>query len=119
MVGDLGKLAAASGCSAVLDLEALPCSAALAAAFTPEAALRCMLEGGDDYELLLAVPPPQVAAVAAMPGLTRIGELREATARHAAGPSSMGARVMLRRRGADGTSRETPAAGAGFDHFAG
>lgn len=113
LVGDLGKLAAASGCSAVLDLEALPCSAALAAAFTPEAALRCMLEGGDDYELLLAVPPPQVATVAAMPGLTRIGELREASAAPGA------ARVMLRRRGADGISRETPAAGAGFDHFAG
>lgn len=119
LVGDLGKLAAASGCSAVIDIDALPRSAALAACFTPDAALRSVLEGGDDYELLLAVPPAHVAQVAAMPGLTRVGELREATGPHAAGPSSMGDRVALRRRAADGTTEETPAAGAGFDHFAG
>jgi thiamine-monophosphate kinase len=119
LAGDLGKLAAASACAAVIDLEALPRSAALAAGFTPEAALRFTLEGGDDYELLLAVPPAQVAQVAAMPGLTRIGELREAAIRPAAGTASTAARVTLRRRGADGTLVETPAAGAGFDHFAG
>ena len=109
LVGDLGKLAAASACAAVLDVDALPRSAALAAV-TPEAALRSMLDGGDDYELLLAVPPAQVARVASMPGLTRIGELRDA---------STAARVTLRRRAADGTLSETPATGAGFDHFAG
>jgi thiamine-monophosphate kinase len=119
LVGDLGKLATASGCSAVIDIDALPRSAALAACFTPDAALRCVLEGGDDYELLLAVPPAHVAQVAAMPRLTRVGELRGATGTHAAGPSSMGDRVALRRRGADGATEETPAAGAGFDHFAG
>lgn len=107
LVGDLGKLAAASACAAVLDVDALPRSAALAAGFTPEAALRCTLEGGDDYELLLAVPSAHLARVAAMPGLTRIGELRAGTG------------VTLRRRAADGTLTETPAAGAGFDHFAG
>lgn len=109
LVGDLGKLAAASACAAVLDVDALPRSAALAAV-TPEAALRSMLDGGDDYELLLAVRPAQVARVASMPGLTRIGELRDA---------STAARVTLRRRAADGTLSETPATGAGFDHFAG
>ncbi len=109
LVGDLGKLAAASGCAAVLDLDALPRSAALAAV-TPEAALRSMLDGGDDYELLLAVPPENIARVASMPGLTRVGGLRDA---------STGARVMLRRRTADGTLSETPATAAGFDHFAG
>ena len=109
LVGDLGKLAAASACAAVLDVDALPRSAALAAV-TPEAALRSMLDGGDDYELLLAVPPAQVARVASIPGLTRIGELRDA---------STAARVTLRRRAADGTLSEMPATGAGFDHFAG
>lgn len=113
LVGDLAKLAAASGCAAVLDLDALPRSAALAACFAPDAALRFTLEGGDDYELLLAVPPAQVAQVAAMPGLTRIGELRAAT------DAAPGARVMLRAREADGVVRERPAAAAGFDHFAG
>ena len=107
LVGDLGKLAAASRCAAVLDVDALPRSAALAAGFTPEEALRCTLEGGDDYELLLAVPSAHLARVAAMPGLTRIGELRAGTG------------VTLRRCVADGTLTETPAAGAGFDHFAG
>ncbi|MFM7708205.1 MAG: thiamine-phosphate kinase, partial [Gammaproteobacteria bacterium] len=110
LVGDLGKLAAASACAAVLDVDALPRSAALAAGFAPEAALRLICDGGDDYELLLAVPPAHIARVAAMPGLTRIGELREA---------STAARVTLRRRAADGTLSETPAVQAGFDHFAG
>ncbi|MFM7627681.1 MAG: thiamine-phosphate kinase, partial [Gammaproteobacteria bacterium] len=110
LVGDLGKLAAASACAAVLDIDALPRSAALAAGFAPEAALRLICDGGDDYELLLAVPPAHIARVAAMPGLTRIGELREA---------STAARVTLRRRAADGTLSETPAVQAGFDHFAG
>jgi thiamine-monophosphate kinase len=115
--GDLGKLAAASGCAAVLDLDALPRSAALAACFAPEEALRFMLEGGDDYELLLAVPPAQAARVAGMAGLTRIGELREASSGSSGG--SGGTRVMLRRRAPDGTLEETPALAAGFDHFAG
>lgn len=118
LVGDLGKLAAASACAAVLDVDALPCSAALAAGFAPEAALRLMCDGGDDYELLLAVPPAHIARVAAMPGLTRIGELREAVGA-TAGTASTAARVTLRRRAADGTPTESPAAAAGFDHFAG
>lgn len=118
LVGDLGKLAAASACAAVLDVDALPRSAALAAGFAPEAALRLMCDGGDDYELLLAVPPAHIARVAAMPGLTRIGELREAVGT-TAGAASTAARVALRRRAADGTLSETPAAEAGFDHFAG
>jgi len=118
LVGDLGKLAAASACAAVLDVDALPRSAALAAGFAPEAALRLMCDGGDDYELLLAVPPAHIARVAAMPGLTRIGELREAVGA-TAGAASTAARVALRRRAADGTLAETPAAEAGFDHFAG
>lgn len=113
LVGDLGKLAAASGCGAVLELDALPRSAALAACFAPEASLRFMLDGGDDYELLLAVPPARASRVAALPGLTRIGELRPAA------DAASGTGVMLRGRDADGVVRERPAATAGFDHFAG
>jgi thiamine-monophosphate kinase len=62
LVGDIGKLAAASGCAARIELERIPRSAALAAlvhdgAFEEREALRFVLAGGDDYELAFTVPP--------------------------------------------------------------
>ncbi|MBM4224937.1 MAG: thiamine-phosphate kinase [Gammaproteobacteria bacterium] len=62
LAGDLGKLAAASGCAAVLDLERVPRSEALATlvregVFDEREALSFMLAGGDDYELAFTVPP--------------------------------------------------------------
>lgn len=52
---DLGRLAAASGCGARIDVDALPASPALAAAVESEARWRCQLGGGDDYELCVAL----------------------------------------------------------------
>ena len=95
LVGDLGKLAAASGCAAVLDVDALPSTA-------PR---HCVLHGGDDYELLFTVPPARVAAVAALPGVTRIGEMRA------------GDGVTLRESGRE-TAAASVAGPAGYDHFA-
>jgi thiamine-monophosphate kinase len=95
LVGDLGKLAAASGCAAVLDVDALPSTA-------PR---HCVLHGGDDYELLFTVPPARVAAVAALPGVTRIGEMRA------------GDGVTLRESGRE-TAEVSAAGPAGYDHFA-
>jgi thiamine-monophosphate kinase len=95
LVGDLGKLAAASGCAAVLDVDALPSTA-------PR---HCVLHGGDDYELLFTVPPARVAAVAALPGVTRIGEMRA------------GEGVSLRESGRE-TAAASVAGPAGYDHFA-
>jgi thiamine-monophosphate kinase len=95
LVGDLGKLAAASGCAAVLDVDALPSTA-------PR---HCVLHGGDDYELLFTVPPARVAAVAALPGVTRIGEMRA------------GDGVTLREAGRE-TAAASVAGPAGYDHFA-
>jgi thiamine-monophosphate kinase len=95
LVGDLGKLAAASGCAAVLDVDALPSTA-------PR---HCVLHGGDDYELLFTVPPARVAAVAALPGVTRIGEMRA------------GDGVTLRESGRE-TAEASVAGPAGYDHFA-
>lgn len=95
LVGDLGKLAAASGCAAVLDVDALPSTA-------PR---HCVLHGGDDYELLFTVPPARVAAVAALPGVTRIGEMRA------------GDGVTLREAGRE-TAAASAAGPAGYDHFA-
>lgn len=95
LVGDLGKLAAASGCAAVLDVDALPSTA-------PR---HCVLHGGDDYELLFTVRPARVAAVAALPGVTRIGEMRA------------GEGVSLRESGRE-TAAASVAGPAGYDHFA-
>jgi thiamine-monophosphate kinase len=98
LVGDLAKLAAASGCAALLEVDALPRLAALdAVASQPYA-----LHGGDDYELLFTVPQARAAAVMALPDVTRIGEMRA------------GSGVTLLEGG-----RTRAAAHAGFDHFAG
>ena len=98
LLGDLAKLAAASGCAALLEVDALPRLAALdAVASQPYA-----LHGGDDYELLFTVPQARIAAVTALPDVTRIGEMRA------------GSGVTLLEDG-----RTRAAARAGFDHFAG
>ncbi len=84
LVGDLPKLAAASGVAARVEIERLPLSAALRAAASARQALDWALAAGDDYELLLAVPPrrwPQLAALAAAANLPLavIGELGSGT----------------------------------------
>jgi thiamine-monophosphate kinase len=81
LVGDLPKLAQSSGLAAHVELERLPLSDAVRAAATEERARDWALAAGDDYELLLAVPPERYAALAAAADqlnlrLTAIGELR-------------------------------------------
>jgi len=81
LAGDLPKLAAAAGLGAHVDVERLPLSHALAAVAGPQRARDFALGGGDDYELLLAVPPAHREALAARAAalnltLTTIGELR-------------------------------------------
>jgi thiamine-monophosphate kinase len=81
LIGDLPKLAQASGLAAHVAVERLPLSEALRAA-VPEAQARdWALAAGDDYELLLAVPAPHYAELKAKAdrlnlSLTAIGELR-------------------------------------------
>lgn len=105
LLGDLGKLCAASGVGARVDLERLPVSARLASRHSARECERLVLCGGDDYELLFTVPPDSarelVAAWAGTPPLHRIGEVEAAVG------------VRLVRGG------ETVAApGGGYDHFA-
>ena len=74
LVQDLGHVCRASGCAAEIDAASVPLSDAARAANQLE---RC-LTGGDDYELLLAVPPAreavlQQAAKEAGVAVTRIG----------------------------------------------
>ncbi|HEX8740347.1 MAG TPA: thiamine-phosphate kinase [Casimicrobiaceae bacterium] len=83
LVGDLGHVVAASGFGATVRLMAIPCAEPLRAKLRGgerDLALRCLLAGGDDYELCFTAPPSQrnrVAALAlalALP-LTPIGEM--------------------------------------------
>ncbi|HEX4260183.1 MAG TPA: thiamine-phosphate kinase [Acetobacteraceae bacterium] len=92
LVQDLGHLCRAGDVAAEIDAAAVPLSAAAIAA-GPEWLATC-LTGGDDYELLLAIPPEreaQLAADAVRAGVpvTRIGRFVEGepavTVRDAAG----------------------------------
>jgi thiamine-monophosphate kinase len=57
LAADAGRLAAASGCQAIIDAGALPLSDALRARCSDGQALSFALRGGDDYELCFTVSP--------------------------------------------------------------
>ncbi len=66
LVGDLAKLCRAAGVGAVVDADAVPFSPAVAAAIALDPAARdTALTGGDDYQILAAVPPDAADAFAA------------------------------------------------------
>ena len=81
LVGDAGKLASASGCGLVLQLGDVPLSAAARAVIADNPVrLLCAVTGGDDYEILAAVPPDaglafETAARSVGISVTRIGAL--------------------------------------------
>lgn len=77
---DARKLLVASGCGAMLDVGALPLSAPLLATAGERGARLCALTGGDDYELLFAVPPEREGRLARLTrgwscAVTRLGVL--------------------------------------------
>jgi thiamine-monophosphate kinase len=74
--GDAVHLAAASGVGLRIDAGALPLASGVTevAAASGQDPLELALSGGEDYELLAALPPRGVAE-----GLARIGEARETT----------------------------------------
>ena len=81
LAGDLTKLCKASGVTAAIDVARVPLSAAARAALkgNPEL-IETILIGGDDYEVLVTVPPRQVeafrkAAAAAGVAATEIGTI--------------------------------------------
>jgi thiamine-monophosphate kinase len=105
LAGDLPKLASASGLAAHVDVERLPLSHALQAFASLQQARDWAIGAGDDYELLLAVPPRRLAELASLAAqldlrLTAVGELRRGTG------------VSWALHGA----KFTPAA-RGYDHF--
>ncbi len=81
LIGDLPKLAQASGLAAHVSVERLPLSEAMRAAVPAAQARNWALAAGDDYELLLAVPAPRLADLEAAAArlnlsLTVVGDLR-------------------------------------------
>jgi thiamine-monophosphate kinase len=102
LLGDLGKLCAASGVGADVASRELPLSAGLCSVAPPDARIAFALSGGDDYELLFTADPAQRAVLAALDAgvvLRRIGTVTEA------------AGVLV-----DGAPPRRDA-GHGFDHF--
>lgn len=63
LLADLNHLCTRSGVGARLDASAIPLDPALIASLGASDALEAALNGGDDYELLLALAPEQEAAV--------------------------------------------------------
>ncbi|MBW0167284.1 MAG: thiamine-phosphate kinase [Vulcanococcus sp.] len=72
----VGAIAATSGCGALLERSQLPIDPELAQL---EAGERWCLGGGEDFELVLSLPPSWAEALLkALPGASRIGSLVEA-----------------------------------------
>ena len=86
LAGDLTKLCAASAVSATIDTSRVPLSAAAAGLLARGVVgIETLIAGGDDYEILCAVPEAKMAALAAeaeragVP-LTGIGAIAQGTA---------------------------------------
>jgi thiamine-monophosphate kinase len=102
------QIAAASGCGVEIEADALPVAAGARAWWTSrgEDPVTAALTGGDDYELVIAVPPAwrgrlrTVRARVADPPLTRVGVLTK----------DPGARVLVR----NGQRERLP---GGFEHW--
>jgi len=83
LVGDLGKLCAASGAAADIEVARVPLSEAAGRALAGEPSLmETALTGGDDYEVVATVPALAIGALvaeakAAGVSLTEIGIIRE------------------------------------------
>jgi len=105
LLGDLGKLCAASGAGARLDLDRLPISDELARRHSLQQCEQFVLCGGDDYELLFTLPPAGSEQVEA--------ELAQSFALHRIGVIEAGAGVRCMRGGSTVT-----VSGGGYDHFA-
>jgi thiamine-monophosphate kinase len=106
LAGDLAKLAQASGVAAHVNVERLPQSSALRSTVNADRARDWALAGGEDYELLFAVPAERFGELKAAADrlnllLTAIGEIRA------------GEGVTWSLNGGDFVPRVS-----GFDHFA-
>jgi thiamine-monophosphate kinase len=108
LAADVRRLCEASGVGAEIDLTAIPLSAALRtyAAATRRDAIDYALSGGEDFELLVTVPPRQLSRakrpVATDARLTIIGRVT---------PARRGLTVI------DATGQRRPLPRVGYEHF--
>lgn len=107
LLADLGHILERSGLGARVELAALPVHAALRPRLSHPLARRCLLVGGDDYELCFTTAPDQAEAVRAAGrqagvAVTRIGRIEPEPG--------------LRLLDADGAPLEMRE--RGYDHFA-
>ena len=108
LMGDLAKMCRASGVSAVVDVAAIPLSQPARTWLAADAGIiKRLVSGGDDYELLCAVPENRFAAF-------------EARAQSAGVPVSIIGRIVAgegapQLRAADG--REMPLDRQSYSHF--
>jgi thiamine-monophosphate kinase len=73
LAGDLTKLCAASGVSAAIDVQSIPLSEAAAALVARgTVGIEALIAGGDDYEVLCAIPEDGVEAFARAAGLAGV-----------------------------------------------
>lgn len=107
LLADLGRVCAASGVGAEVELRALPSSDSLRARFNEDARHPLQAAGGDDYELCFTASAEQRAAIADIGGAIRVAMTR--VGRIVAG---QGVRALC----ADGSEWLPP--GQGYVHFA-
>lgn len=113
LIADLGHVAETSRCTAEIDIDRVPLSAAAHAAIAIDPRLRARaLTGGDDYELVFTAKPSKTGAVAALARrlrlpLTPIGRMRRAKGDGAERP------VDAR----DGAGRRVRFDATGYRHF--
>ena len=108
LLGDLAHILERSRCGARIDVPALPLADLLATGADAALARRCLLSGGDDYELLFTAPAAQHGAVTALGRRLALPVTRIGTITAQAG--------QLTLREADGGEHASPL--RGFDHFA-
>ena len=106
LLGDLGHILRRSSVGAVIELDRLPRSAVLAAQ-SPALQRLCLLQGGDDYELLFSAAAADRQAIEDAAGASGVAVSRIGCID--AGP---GLRVV------DADGQPVEVAARGFDHFA-
>jgi thiamine-monophosphate kinase len=108
LAGDLAKLCAASGVSAVIDAPSIPLSAPAAALLARgTVGIAALVSGGDDYEILCAIPENSFEAFALAANLAGVAITSIGTV--IAGASSP--------RFLDGEGREMPLPRLSYSHF--
>lgn len=108
LAGDAAKLLRASGTTATLSLDAVPLSGAVRSAVAADPALRDLaLTGGDDYEILCAVPFARAAAFEADAARAGVPVTAIGTVEAGQGPPAW----------IDSAGRPHAFPAAGFSHF--